>query len=241
MIPHAVLAYSHCLARLVVLVWLAICSQSLSAEDLDTVMSHHPQPAAPVRVIQAGTLIYAGNKTSTCFSNAFLATVARDVHVDVNTSYIDVHANDPEALSHIAFIVMSGEGAFDMTPLERSMLKAWMENGGFLLASASCSSPEWISSFRHELGLMFGAGSVQNVPLSHPLFHTLFDITDLKLHHGGSATCQGITVDGRLCCLFSPEGLNDTGNVEGCCCCGGNEIDEAHNVVSDALVYALVQ
>jgi hypothetical protein len=38
---------------------------------------------------------------------------------------------------------MTGEGAFSLTDDERKNLKAYLEKGGFLLASAGCSSKDW--------------------------------------------------------------------------------------------------
>ena len=75
----------------------------------------------------------------------------------------------------------------------------------------------------------------------HPLFRTLNDLTNIPLRHDGAARFEGLILDGRLACLFSPEGLNDTAHVNGCCCCGGNEVVNAEAVVSNALVYALVE
>jgi hypothetical protein len=63
---------------------------------------------------------------------------------------------DNEELFRFPFIVMTGEGNFTLTPHERENLKKYVESGGFLLASAGCSSEEWDKAFRREMQSIFG-------------------------------------------------------------------------------------
>lgn len=193
------------------------------------------------RQVQVGNLIYASSKTSKCFSDSFLASVSKDAGINLVTKFIPVKSSSAKELSGVGFAIMTGEGAFTMTSDERTQLKAWLENGGFLLASAGCSSKEWSASLRNEVNQMFGADALTTVSAEHPLFQTLYDVRSITLKNNGKARFEGVIVDGRLVCLFSHEGLNDTARVQGCCCCGGNEITNAHQVVANALVYALVE
>jgi hypothetical protein len=41
--------------------------------------------------------------------------------------------------------------------------------------------------------------------------------------------------------LYSQDGLNDTSNTQGCCCCGGNEITNAEQINVNILIYSLSQ
>jgi Domain of unknown function (DUF4159) len=193
------------------------------------------------RQIQVGNLVYAGTKTSKCFSDSFLVSVSKDAGINLVTKFVSVKSSKAEDLAQVGFVIMTGEGAFTMTADERKQLKAWLENGGFLLASAGCSSKEWSASLRNEVKQMFGAEALTTVSSDHPLFQTLYDVRSITLKHDGQARFEGVMVDGRMVCLFSPEGLNDTQRVDGCCCCGGNEITNSHQVVANALVYALVE
>ena len=193
------------------------------------------------RQVQVGNLIYATTKTSKCFSDSFLASASKDSGINLVTKFIPVKSSSAKDLSGVGFAIMTGEGAFTMTADERTQLKAWLENGGFLLASAGCSSKEWSASLRNEVNQMFGADALTTVSAEHPLFQTLYDVRSITLKNNVKARFEGVIVDGRLVCLFSHEGLNDTARVDGCCCCGGNEITNAHQVVANALVYALVE
>ncbi|MFM2092806.1 MAG: hypothetical protein RLZZ127_3295, partial [Planctomycetota bacterium] len=191
--------------------------------------------------IQVGNLVYAKTKTSKCFSEAFMTTVAKRTAIPVASRYTTVHSGKADELARVGFAIMTGEGAYTLAAGERDALRDWMDRGGFLLASASCSSPEWSASFRREIERIFGAGCLVELDATHPVFSTLHDLSSLPTKHEGNARFYGVIRDGRLACLFSPEGLNDTANVAGCCCCGGNEVKDAQAVVANAFVYALVE
>ena len=140
-----------------------------------------------------------------------------------------------------AFAVMTGEGAFSLTDDERRNLKAYLEKGGFLLASAGCSSKEWSDSFKREIDAVFPDRKLADVPMSHPIFRTVYDVKRLDMSHGGEAKLLGLTIGGKISLIMSPDGLNDTGTMHGCCCCGGNEIKNAQKVNGNVLAYALLQ
>jgi hypothetical protein len=68
----------------------------------------------------------------------------------------------------------------------------------------------------------------------------IYQIDRLKDKKGKDAVLQGMTINGRLAVVHSPDGLNDVKYAEGCCCCGGNEIREPAQVNVNILVYAVV-
>lgn len=201
------------------------------------------EPADPARPpVEVASLTYGGGKASKCFSDAFLGLVAKEAGIATAPKFITVPATDAAALARTPFALMTGEGGFTLAQDERSSLKGWMQRGGFLIASAGCSSKEWSASFRREAVAMFGENALVSIDAAHPVFHTLYDIADTPgAKKSVKASFEGVMIDGRLACLFSHEGLNDTGQVDGCCCCGGNEIQNARQVVANALVYALVE
>jgi hypothetical protein len=192
-------------------------------------------------VVEVASLTYGAGKASKCFSSAFLEVVATETGIATNRAFVTIAAGDAAAMARTPFALMTGEGAFTLSAGERATLKGWMERGGFLVASAGCSSKDWSASFRREIETMFGADTLVGVKADHPVFHTVFDLTQMPLKSNGRASFEGVMIDGRLACVFSHEGLNDTGKVDGCCCCGGNEIKNARQVVANALVYALVE
>jgi Domain of unknown function (DUF4159) len=240
------ITYRMIILRLLLLPFLLTCflasvaSFAIGAEKAAEKAANKPTPSL-ARQVQVGNLVYAGSKTSKCFSDSFLASVLKDSGINMETRFTLVKSASSTDLAGVGFAVMTGEGAFVMTADERKNMKAWLENGGFLLASAGCSSKEWAASLRSEITQMFGNKALTAVTKEHPLFQTIYDVRSTTLKHDGQARFEGLILDGRLACLFSPEGLNDSSKVDGCCCCGGNEITNAHQIVANALVYALVE
>lgn len=190
--------------------------------------------------IECANLIYGGTKSSVCFSEEFLSAVAGESSVNTARKFKPVKLADKEVF-RFPFAVMTGEGAFTLTEDERKNLQAYLEKGGFLLASAGCSSKEWGDSFRREMEIIFPERKMAEVPMSHAIFRTVYDIPKLDMSHGGEGKVYGLSIGAKTVVIFSSDGLNDTGTMHGCCCCGGNEIKNAQKVNANILVYALLQ
>jgi hypothetical protein len=190
--------------------------------------------------VECANLIYAGTKSSVCFSEVFLSTVASETSINTSRKFKPVKLAEKE-IFHFPFAVITGEGAFTLSEDERKNLKLYLEKGGFLLASAGCSSKEWGDSFTHEIEAIFPGQKLAEVPLDHPVFRTIFEVPRLDMSHGGEAKLYGLTLGGKIVLIYSPDGLNDTGTMHGCCCCGGNEIKNSQKVNANILAYALLQ
>lgn len=197
--------------------------------------------AEPMRddVVACANLVYAGSKTSVCFSDKFLERVERETNIVTAPKFRQVRLNSDD-IFRFPFAIMTGEGSFNLFEAERSNLKAYLTRGGFLLASAGCSSTDWDRSFRREIKRIFPGRELRRITLDHPLYHTVFEISEIRLSHGGRTLLEGLEIDGRIVLVYSPEGLNDTRNVGGgCCCCGGNEVRNCQEVNVNIITYAL--
>lgn len=191
-------------------------------------------------VVQCANLIYAGTKTSRCFSDQFLTTMQQKTAIPTERRFRSVKLGSDELFDY-PFVMMTGESTFFLTTNERDKLKKYLNSGGFLLASAGCSNKDWSRSFRAEMKKIFGKEGLTEIEKGHPVFRTVYTITDLKLSKSsGEATLEGIVVDGKLVVVYSEEGLNDTSNRAGCCCCGGNEIKNAMEMNVNILAYSLL-
>ena len=190
--------------------------------------------------VECGNLIYAGTKTSKCFSDEFLSTVQQKTSIATERRFKSVKLASDE-LFKIPFVIMTGEGDFTLSSTERDHMKRYLENGGFLVASPSCSNREWGIAFEREIKRLFGHDSLKDIAMDHEIFRTVFTITDLKLaKSSGEARLRGIYRDGKIVVVYSSDGLNNSSNAEGCCCCGGNEIQNAKEVNANILAYALL-
>jgi hypothetical protein len=191
--------------------------------------------------VACANLIYAGTRSSVCFSDKFLTAVARDTTINTARKFKAVKLADKE-IFQFPFCVMTGEGSFALTEAERVNLRRYLERGGFLLASAGCSSRQWDESFRREMRIIFQDRQLEAIPESHEIFHTIYEIKSLGATHGGPPPkLEGLSIGGKVVIIYSSDGLNDTSTMHGCCCCGGNEIGDAQRVNANILAYALLQ
>ena len=189
--------------------------------------------------VRCANLIYAGTQTSRCFSDEFLSAVQRESTIATERRFKSVKL-DSEELFAFPFVVMTGEKEFSLSAKERENLKKYLTRGGFLLASAGCSSKEWDRSFRREMRQVLPERKLTRIDMDHAVFKTVKTIKELKLSHGGSDPyLEGIENDGKTVVIYSSQGLNDTAHTVGCCCCGGNEIVNSMEVNVNILVYAL--
>jgi len=189
--------------------------------------------------VECANLIYAGTKSSICFSESFLSDVSRETTVRASRKFKAVKLGGAEVFD-FPFAVMTGEGEFSLTAKERSSLRRYLETGGFLLASAGCSNQDWDRSFRSEIEQIFPEHTLTSIPGDHPIFATVAEIKTLETK-GEDAHLEGLSMGGKLVLVYSPDGLNDTSSMHGCCCCGGNEILNSRNVNVNVITYALLQ
>ena len=192
-------------------------------------------------VIQCGNLIYARDKTSECFSDEFLRRVEKLTSIRTERIFKSVKL-DSEELYNFPFTIMTGEGSFVLSKGERDKLRDYLTRGGFLLASAGCSSKPWDGAFRREVRRIFPNKKLKPIPMTHPIFRTVFKIDriDLKSAVPGKVLLEGLEIDGKIVMIYSPQGLNDTGHTSGCCCCGGNEVKNSLKINVNVRAYALL-
>src|SRR5438094_987169 len=86
--------------------------------------------------------------------------------------------------------------------------------GALFLVAAGCSSPEWDRSFRAEMQKVFPDHPLMALSLDHPVFHTVYDIKELRGSHGRIRALEGVSFGGRLGVLYSVDGLNDTAHTQ---------------------------
>jgi len=199
-----------------------------------------PQPSDQ-GLVRTANLIYGKNKTSVCYANNFLTQITKETNVRAHPQFQPVKLESNE-IYNFPFSVMTGEGRFNLTEAQRQNLRNYLLHGGFIVASAGCSSKPWNASFQAEIGQVFPNTKLTRLSAEHPVFHTVYGITSSRYKKGSAKLphLEGLEVDGKIVLVWSPDGLNDTGNAGGnCCCCGGNEIKLAKKVNVNLLAYAL--
>ncbi len=219
--------------RSLILLVSALAMLSVRSGDLS------PAQAKKATAIRCNNLIYSGGLTSVCFADKFLSTAAAKTGLSIEPTFNPVKL-DSDQLFDSPFTVISGNEDFRFTEKERENLRRYLKCGGFLLASPGCSDPAWDRAFRRELKAPLPEANLVQLPMKHPLFSTVFKIPSLTLKSGGTALVEALELDGRIAMIYSTEGLNDSHNAVGCCCCGGNQILQSEEVNVNILLYSLL-
>jgi hypothetical protein len=191
--------------------------------------------------VKVAMVVYAKGKTGECFADGFLTTLARKSRTKISRrfTYVEMASQD---IFEYPFLVMTGQGPFDLNDKERVNLKKYLNRGGLLLASSGCSNSAWAQSFSKQLAKLSLKGKLKPLAMDHAVFHTVYDIERIvaKSPTGKPIQLHGLEIAKRLVVIYSPIGLNDTSNAgDGCCCCGGNEIRDAHLINANIVAYAL--
>lgn len=189
-------------------------------------------------IVQVANLVYAGSRSSQCFSDHFLVEAEQASAIATSRRFHAVKLNSDE-IFNFPLVIMTGEGEFELGSAERENLRNYVERGGFLLASAGCSSQDWDRSFRKEMATVFPDLRLDPIAMDHEIFNMVYEIKELKAKHGTPRPLEGLSLEGRVGVLYSQDGLNDTAHTQGCCCCGGNEIMNCVEVNVNILAYSL--
>ncbi|MEM9915191.1 MAG: DUF4159 domain-containing protein [Planctomycetota bacterium] len=222
---------TRCVTALVMTFTLGFATAAATADD----------SASGDSLVRAAKLVYANNKSSVCFADEFLTVVADETHIETHPELVPVKSDSGELFDY-PFAVMTGEGAFNFTEPQLDNLRTYLTHGGFVIASAGCSSTDWNRSFGHAVDQLFPDAQLTTLEADHPIFHTVYDTTSSKYKSGRSKLpeLRALEFDGRVVMIWSPDGLNDTANAgPNCCCCGGNEIKSAKQLNVNILAYAL--
>ena len=217
---------------------------NVSRADDDAPKKADADDAPGAGVVACANLIYGHGdkvKTSVCFSDKFMADAERVANIKTLGRFVTIRSESPDLFKY-PFAVLTGEGPWTFTDAQRDNIKEYLSHGGFILASAGCSSKQWAKTLREELAKMFPDVELKKLEADHPAFHTVYDITTVHYKTGENKLPElwGLDLDGRTVLVFSPDGLNDTDNAGGnCCCCGGNEVKGAKKINVNLLAYAL--
>ena len=193
--------------------------------------------------VRVAMLTYgAADTTSVCFSDEFIETVRFETTIEARRGFLPARLDDASVFDH-PFAIMTGERDFALSEDERTHLASYLASGGFVLASAGCSNAAWDRAFRAELASAMPGHELTPIDLDHPLFDTVFAIASLETKKPmAEVRLEVLEIGGRVALVYSPEGLNDTSNAGGdCCCCGSSEIGNARYVNANILAYALTR
>lgn len=102
-------------------------------------------------------------------------------------------------------VFMGGRDPPALTDSQIKLLRDFIDQGGFLFATANCKSAEFDKGFRDLISKMYpdGTASLQRLPESHPIFHAEYRLENVELF-GVDAGCRTAIVYSAddLSCLW---------------------------------------
>ena len=116
-----------------------------------------------------------------------------------------VTLDDPDLWTS-PYLYLTGHGNVRFSYRDLVTLRRYLRQGGFLHADDNYGMDE---SIRREFTRLFPDDPLQEVPLSHPVYHIVYDMPSglpkIHEHDGEPAQGFGIFLDGRLAVFYSYE------------------------------------
>lgn len=112
--------------------------------------------------------------------------------------------NAVSRLNQAPVLFLGGKDALPLTAEHAEWLRKYIDEGGFIFASANCSSDAFDKSFRQLVEMMFpqGEASLQRLGSDHPVFRSEF-----RLPSAESVELHGVDFGCRTAIIYSPEDL----------------------------------
>ena len=154
-------------------------------------------------------------------------------------------------LTEMPFLYLTGHEEFEFTEAERAALRQYLQRGGILLAEACCGREEFNRAFRRELAILMPASELTPIPAGHQLFQYPARVTAVQPRPAlakrlGSTDkiaprLQGVTLNGHLAVIYSPDGLACGWELAECPYCRGIAPADALNLGVNILSYSILQ
>ncbi len=208
--------------------------------------------------IQIAKLQHGGgcNDAPGALVNLLRAAAQGDLKLQINTSEFPLKASD-ENLKRFILAFMHGRHDFRFTPSERDNLRAYLENGGTLMADAICASEEFVKAFRREIKAVIPSANLQRIPASDPIFSNAaggFDISQVERRDPVAQQAdeplrarvrkvepelEGIKIDDRWAVVFSPYDISCALEQHEALECRGYTRKDAARIGLNVLMYTL--
>lgn len=121
---------------------------------------------------------------------------------------------DPQLVRH-PVLYMTGLRDFTLSDAEVLRLRAYLQNGGLLLADAAAGRAAFDAAFRREIKRVLPEAEFKTLPAGHSLYQLPFAISNVDYTPLVKAqqprlnvpVLEGVEVNGQLAVLYSPLGL----------------------------------
>ena len=132
-----------------------------------------------------------------------LKFIKENTTIDAAPGYEFVDLSSEKLFSY-PFLFITGHGNIAFSEYEVQRLRSYLMNGGFLYADDDYGMDK---AFRREIARVFPDHPLVEVPLSHPIYHVVFDfpkgLPKIHQHDGLPAQGFGIFLGNRLVVYYS--------------------------------------
>ncbi len=206
--------------------------------------------------LRIGRLKHAGGWDTAASAVRHLQLALNKVEVVTSPDTPILAANDP-ALFTCPVLYMHGRKNFSLSPEEATQLKAYFDNGGFLMADACCGAQPFDQSFRKAIKQIFGQ-DLQPIPVTHELFNSMqgFDVRKVKCRIPAPGQTSAIhaeetereplfegiaTANGRYMVVYSKYDISCALERQQTLSCAGYLNEDAVKLAVNVVLYAMFQ
>jgi hypothetical protein len=107
----------------------------------------------------------------------FAQLLARLTTIDVRAIEQPVNLDDDIDAYYWPFLISGLVGAWELTDAQAAKLRDYLLRGGFLLCDSFYGSAEW-QGFLSGITRVFPDRPIIDLPSTHPIFHTVYDLSD---------------------------------------------------------------
>jgi len=107
----------------------------------------------------------------------FAELLGRLTHIDVRAVEQPVNLDDDIDAYYWPFLISGLVGAWELTDAQAIKLRDYLLRGGFLLCDSFYGTVEW-QGFAAGMRLVFPDRPIVELPSTHPIFHTVYDLSD---------------------------------------------------------------
>lgn len=162
----------------------------------------------------------------------------------------------PDSLEQYPLVFMHGRGELRLAESQRTTLRNYFKNGGFLFADAICADEAFATSFRREMALVLGE-PLESLPETHPLLTRDFYGFDIRQVSVIDPDLSGDSIvaaqrriaprlevgkaNNRIAVVFSPLDISCALESRHSLQCHGYVRDDAARIGINVILFALQQ
>jgi Domain of unknown function (DUF4159) len=123
----------------------------------------------------------------------FIAGIKRLTNLDVRESHFFIPLTSKEIFKY-PFLYAVEVGYLELSREEADILREYLQRGGFLVVDDFHGTYEW-ENFEEQIRKVFPACKIEEIPVSHPIFHCFFDVEELIQVPGAQMLYSGVTYE----------------------------------------------